>query len=241
MEILLVHACLVAACNAVAAALGSSRRTNKNFRNDYMEHIMKLLGTNTSPYVRKVRLVLLEKNIPHNYVVDPPREPGSLVARVNPLGRIPALILDDETCVFDSPVIAEYADTLNDHPVLIPRNDARARMRVRRWEALADGIMDSAVAVRTESMRPADKQETGNISLHNNAITRALIYAADQLGAGEWCEGDSITLADLALASALVYLDLRQADRDWRSTHPNLTAWFARICGRASVRTTLAG
>ena len=202
---------------------------------------MKLLGTNTSPYVRKARLVLLEKNIPHDYVVDPPREPGSLVARVNPLGRIPVLILDDETCVFDSPVIAEYADSLNDNPILIPRNDARARMRVKRWEALADGIMDSAVAVRTESMRPADKQEANNINLHNNAITRALVYAADQLGTREWCEGASITLADLALVSALVYLDLRQAERDWRSAHPNLAAWFARMSGRASVHAALAG
>lgn len=202
---------------------------------------MKLLGTNTSPYVRKVRLVLLEKNIPHEYIVDPPREPGSLVARANPLGRIPALLLDDETCIFDSPVIAEYADSLNDTPILIPRNDTKARMRVRRWEALADGIMDSAVVVRTETMRPAEKQEAGNISLHNNAITRALAFASAQLGTREWCEGVSITLADLALASALVYLDLRQAERDWRSAHPDLSVWFDRISGRASVRATLPG
>ena len=201
---------------------------------------MKLLGTNTSPYVRKVRLVLLEKNIPHTYLVDPPREPGSQVARANPLGRIPALILDDETCVFDSPVIAEYVDTLNETAVLIPRSNALARMRVKRWEALADGIMDSAVAVRTESIRPADKQEANNIRLHNNAITRALSYAADQLGQKEWCEGSSITLADLALVSALIYLDLRQAERDWRVAHPNLAVWFARISERASVRTALA-
>lgn len=200
---------------------------------------MKLLGTNTSPYVRKARLVLLEKNIPHDYIIDPPREPGSLVARVNPLGRIPALILDDETCVFDSPVIAEYADSLNDNPILIPHNDALARMRVKCWEALADGIMDSAVAVRNESTRPPEKQEPGNLTLHNNAITRALDHAAKQLGANEWCEGASITLADLALASALIYLDLRQAERDWRSDHPNLADWFARMEKRASVRLSL--
>lgn len=202
---------------------------------------MKLLGTNTSPYVRKVRLVLLEKNIPHDYVVDPPREPGSLVARVNPLGRIPALILDDETCVFDSPVIAEYADSLNDTPVLIPRKDALALMRVKRWEALADGIMDSAVAVRNESMRPAEKQEAGNINLHNNAVTRALAFASDQLGTGEYCEGTAITLADFALVSALVYLDLRQTGRDWRGAHPNLAAWFVRMSKRTSIRASLAG
>lgn len=202
---------------------------------------MKLLGTNTSPYVRKVRLVLLEKNIPHDYVIDPPREPGSLVARANPLGRIPALILDDETCIFDSPVIAEYADSLNDEPILIPRNDALARMRVKRWEALADGIMDSAVAVRNESTRPAEKQEINNISLHNNAITRALAFASGQLGSRECCEGSSVTLADLALTSALIYLDLRQGERDWRGTHANLAAWFARMSERASVRASLAG
>jgi glutathione S-transferase len=207
---------------------------------------MKLLGTNTSPYVRKTRLVLLEKNIAHTYLIDPPREPGSQVARANPLGRIPALILDDETCVFDSPVIAEYADTLNDTPVLIPRTDALARMRVKRWEALADGIMDSAVVVRTESMRPPSNQEVAKleadtITRHNDAITRALAYISAQLGQRVWCEGAAITLADLALVSALIYLDLRQPERDWRRTHPNLAAWFSRISERASVRTTLAG
>ena len=200
---------------------------------------MKLLGTDTSPYVRKVRLVLLEKNIPHEYAIDPPREPGSQVARVNPLGRIPALILDDDTCVFDSPVIAEYADMLNDTPILIPRDNALARMRVKRWEALADGIMDSAVAVRTENIRPVEKQDADNIRRHNDAISRALAYAADLLGQREWCEGASLTLADLALISALVYLDLRQAERGWRDAYPHLAAWFIRVSNRPSVHSTL--
>jgi len=199
---------------------------------------MKLLGTNTSPYVRKVRLVLLEKNIPHDYFIDAPRELGSQVALANPLGRIPALILDDETCVFDSPVITEYADTLNDVPILIPRNDALARMRVKRWEALADGMMDSAVGVRNEMMRPTMKRETDNISLHNLAITRALNHAATQLGERQWCEGSSVTLADLALISAMIYLDLRQSERDWRGAHPNLAEWFSRASTRDSVRAT---
>jgi glutathione S-transferase len=202
---------------------------------------MKLLGTQTSPYVRKARLVLLEKNIPHTYIIDPPNEPNSQVARVNPLGRIPALIIDSETCVFDSSVIAEYADTLNDTPVLIPRNNALDRMCVKRWEALADGIMDSAVVVRTESTRPADKQEASTINLHNSAITRALAYAAEQLGDREWCEDNAISLADLALVSALIYLDLRQAERNWRAAHPNLAAWFGRMSARPSVKTALAG
>lgn len=201
---------------------------------------MKLLGTNTSPYVRKARLVLLEKKIPHTYIIDPPSEPNSQVARVNPLGRIPALILDSETCVFDSSVIAEYADTLNDTPILIPRGPGLERMCVKRWEALADGIMDSAVVVRIETMRPADKQDPNIITLHNASVTRALAFAAEQLGNNQWFEGNAITLADLAMTSALVYLDLRQADRDWRSAHPNLAKWFAMMNERPSVKTALA-
>jgi glutathione S-transferase len=200
---------------------------------------MKLLGTNTSPYVRKARLVLLEKNITHTYLIDAPREPGSQVARANPLGRIPALILDDETCVFDSPVIAEYADTLNDTPILIPRNDALARMRVKRWEALADGIMDSAVMVRIETLRETAMQDAATITRHNDAITRALAHIAEQLGTRQWCEGNVITLADLSLTSMFIYIDLRQPDRDWRAAHPNLAQWFAGMSERDSVKATL--
>jgi glutathione S-transferase len=202
---------------------------------------MKLIGSSTSPYVRKARLVLLEKNIPHTFVIDPPSEPNSQVPRFNPLGRIPALILDDGTCVFDSPVIAEYVDTLNDTPILIPRTDALARMRVKRGEALADGIMDSAIVVRMERIRPAEKQDPANIELHNLAIARALAHIATELGQREWCEGDSITLADLALVSALVYLDLRQPERDWRKAHPNLAAWLSRLSARPSVQSALVG
>jgi glutathione S-transferase len=201
---------------------------------------MKLLGTNTSPYVRKVRLVLLEKNIPHSYLIDIPNNPGSQVVRINPLGRIPALILDDETCVYDSVVIAEYIDTLNDTPKLIPRHDALARMRVRRWEALGDGIMDSAIMVRNERTRPAEKQEADIISQHSSAISRTLAHAAAQLGKREWCEGSAISLADLALASALVYLDLRLPELDWRAEHNNLASWFARMSARPSMITSLA-
>jgi len=201
---------------------------------------MKLLGTSTSPYVRKVRLMLLEKNIPHEYLIDPPREPGSLVVRVNPLGRIPALILDDETCVFDSPVIAEYVDTLNDDPILIPRDNVLARMRVKRWEALADGIMDSALVVRNERIRPEEKQEPANITLHNNAISRALDFASISLGNDTWANGEEISLGDLALFSTLVYLDLRQPERDWRTPHPNLAFLFERIAERPSAKTSLA-
>ena len=196
---------------------------------------MKLLGSNTSPYVRKERLVLLEKSIPHEYVIDPPTDPDSLVLKVNPLGRIPALILDDGFCIFDSTVIADYVDSLSESQILIPRNDAAARLRVKRWEALADGMMDSAIMVRIESLRPPEKQDTALLDLHNTAISKALSFASQLLGTQTWCEGDAITLADLALVSAVLYLDLRQAERDWRGSHKNLQTWFERASARRSV------
>jgi glutathione S-transferase len=201
---------------------------------------MKLLGSETSPYARKARLVLLEKGLPFTWVVAPPREPGSPVPQHNPLGRVPTLLLDDGTAIFDSPVICEYVDTLADSPILLPRADALARMRVRRWEALADGIMDSAVVIRLESLRPADGQDPPTLTLHGNAIGRALSHAERQLGTRRWCEGDGLTLADLALVSALLYLDLRQPERDWRGHLPGLAAWAAPVLARPSVRATLS-
>lgn len=201
---------------------------------------MKLLGTNTSPYTRKVRLLLLEKGLPFDYLVDPPREPGSQVPKLNPLGRIPSLLLDDGLVLFDSPVICEYLDGLTPSPALLPREPA-ARLRVKRWEALADGLMDSAVAVRVESIRPAERQDPAWLALHQGAVTRALAFASAELGGREWCEGAALTLADLALASALFYLDLRQPERDWRAAHPDLAAWAARLAARPSVRATPPG
>jgi glutathione S-transferase len=201
---------------------------------------MKLLGTLTSPYTRKARLVALEKELPCSFVVDPPREPGSQVPRANPLARVPTLVLDDGTVIYDSPVICEYLDSLHDRPALIPRSDPLARMRVRRWEALADGIMDSAVVVRLESLRPPERQDAATTALHGGAITRALAHADAQLSGRPWCEGDALSLADLALVSALLYLDLRQPERDWRGQHPVLATFAARLCARPSVKASQA-
>lgn len=201
---------------------------------------MKLLGTGTSPYTRKVRLVLLEKGLPHEYVADPPREPGSRVPANNPLGRIPTLLLDDGMALFDSPVICEHLDGLAATPALLPR-DAASRLRVKRWEALADGLMDSAVMVRVESLRPEERRDPALLALHGGAIDRALAWAATELGGRAWCEGETLTLADLALVSALLYLDLRQPERAWRAAHPNLAAFAARLMARPSVQATTAG
>ena len=99
------------------------------------------------------------------------------------------------------------------------------------WPLVAFQILDRS---------PAEHQQASTITVHNSAITRALAFASEQLGNKEWCEGTAITLADLAMVSALIYLDLRQADRDWRGAHPNLAKWFSRISERNSMHTVLA-
>jgi len=163
------------------------------------------------------------------------------VPALNPLARIPCLVLDDGDVVYDSAVICEYLDGLNDTPVLIPRGDGAARMRVRRWEALADGIMDSALVVRGESLRPPERQDGAVFNLHGGIIGRALAHAARRLEAAPFLEGAALSLGELALVSALLYLDLRQPERDWRSAHPALRDWAAKMGERASVRASLVG
>ena len=118
---------------------------------------MKLIGALSSPYSRKVRIVLAEKHIDYDLVVDNPRDTATRVPDFNPLGKIPVLVLDDEIALFDSRVIVEYLDSASPVGRLIP-DDTRQRIQVRRWEALADGCMDAVVSIVYEKRRPAEQQ-----------------------------------------------------------------------------------
>src|SRR5512139_1349709 len=120
---------------------------------------MKLIGTPGSPYTRKVRIVLAEKRIDYEFVHDAPGSAATQVPRYNPLGKVPVLVIDDDTTGFDSRVIVEYLDQASPVARLIPE-DTRPRAQVRRWEALADGCTDATVAIRTERKRAADLQSS---------------------------------------------------------------------------------
>lgn len=198
---------------------------------------MKLFGTHTSPYARKVRIVLAEKKIDYDLVIDVPCSPDSAVPVHNPLGRIPVLVLDDGTPVFDSPVIVEYLDNVTPNNKLMPQPN-RERMEVKRWEALADGLLDSAVAIRNESLRKAKEQNVEWIALHNQAITRTLTFMADELGDLAYCMGTHFGLADIAVGSALGYLDFRFPDIAWREAHPNLARLYEKLEQRPSFQET---
>ena len=199
--------------------------------------VLKLLATLTSPYARKVRIALAEKKIEYTLVEDSPWVPGNAVSEVNPLGKIPVLVLDDGTRVFDSRVIVEYLDAMSPVSRLIPE-PSRQRIAVKRWEALADGICDAAGAIFLERKRPARQQSKEWIERQRAKIDRGIVELAQELSERPWCNGEAYSLADIATGCALGYLDLRFAEIDWRGAHPNLVALAAKLAGRPSFADT---
>jgi len=199
---------------------------------------MKLIAAPSSPYSRKVRIVLAEKHIDYEMVTDNPGDAATHVPDYNPLGKIPVLVLDDEITLFDSRVIVEYLDSASPVGRLIP-DDTRQRIQVRRWEALADGCTDAAVAIVYEKRRPADKQSTDWIARQQGKIDRALKAMSDDLGNRPGCSGEGYNLADIAVGCTLGYLDLRMPDLNWRKPYPNLGKLFDKLSKRASFKDTV--
>lgn len=199
---------------------------------------MKLLGTLTSPYVRKARVVLAEKKIDFEWVVDSPNDTASSVPKYNPLGRVPVLVLEDETAIFDSPVIVEYLDSLAPNNKLFPAS-SRERIEVRRWEALADGLLDAAVGIRLELQRPEAMRSASVMARERRAIDAALAAMSKELGNNHWCMGTPFTFADIAVGCALGYLDFRFPELDWRERHPNLARLHDRLMQRPSFADTV--
>lgn len=195
--------------------------------------MMKLIGTLTSPYARKARIVLAEKKIDYDLAIEAPSAPGSSVSRYNPLARIPVLVLDDETPIFDSPVIVEYLDNLSPNNKLFPQ-PSRERIEVKRWEALADGMTDAAVSIRLETLRPETERSQNWVRRQYDVIDRSLDFMARELGEKTWCMGTPFTYADVAVGCALGYLDLRFPGIDWRARHANLSRLYDKLMQRPS-------
>ncbi|MHB8742466.1 MAG: glutathione S-transferase N-terminal domain-containing protein [Sulfuricaulis sp.] len=190
---------------------------------------MKLYGSLTSPYVRKARILIREKNLPGEFVAADAWAADSPVPALNPLGKVPVLALDNSELLFDSPVIVEYLDSMKP-PALLPAAGA-ARWQMLRWQALADGILDAVVTRLLESRRPAAQQSAENIRRQEEKIARSLDYAERQLGNEPWLMSDHFTLADLTMGVALEYIDFRYP-HDWRRAYRRLGPWLAGISAR---------
>jgi glutathione S-transferase len=199
---------------------------------------MKLRFAPTSPYVRKVAVTAIEAGLDDRVerIETNVWDPATDIAEDNPLGKVPALTTDDGTVLCDSPVICEHLDSLHGGPKLIPA-DGSERWRVLNLQALADGIMDSAVArIIEQRMRPEEFRWDGWLTRQKDKITAALDVLERQ--AADDSLGGAVNLGGIALGCALGYLDFRFPDDKWRDGRPALAAWFEGFAQRPSMRQT---
>ncbi len=197
---------------------------------------MKLIGSNTSPYVRKVRIVMAEKKLDYQFVTEEVWSADTRIHESNPLGKVPCLIMEGQEAVFDSRVIVEYLDTLSPVGKLIP-GSGRERAEVKTWEALADGVMDAALLARMESIwagRAEGERSQAWIARQLDKIDHALQAMGRGLGDKPYCSGVHMSLSDIAVGCALGYLDFRFPQIDWRAAHPNLHRLFDKLMQRQS-------
>ena len=199
---------------------------------------MKLLGGVISPYTRKVRIVLAEKKIECEFEIADVNPPENPVNAHNPLGKVPTLLMDDGTALFDSRVIVEFLDSVSPIARLIPE-DNRERVAVRRWEALADGCLDAGLLVRYESVRPKKEQSAAWSSKQTGKLKRSLAAMANELGERAWCHGDRYTLADIAVACCVGWVDFRKpAGIEYRSEYPALARLYDKLMERPAFAET---
>ena len=199
---------------------------------------MKLIYSPTSPYVRKVRIVFLEKKVDIDLESNSVWAADTNIGTYNPLGKVPCLVLDDGEAIQDSRVIAEYADALSPVSKLIPV-DHRERATVKTWEALADGLVDASILARLEkTWRPANEQSQAWVDRQIGKVHAALRQMSEQLGENAWCFGNQITLADIAVGCALGYLAFRFPEIQWQRQYPNLDRLYQKLLQRPSFKET---
>ncbi len=202
---------------------------------------MKLLGSTSSPYVRKVRVVLAEKKLEVEFVAEDVWSADTTISESNPLGKVPCLIMEGAEALFDSRVIVEYLDTLSPVGKLIPPV-GRERAEIKTWEALADGLMDAAILARLEATWTGrTKTQRSQVWIDRQLAKVNATVKAMSIGVGEkpFCGGIHFSLADIAVGCALGYLDFRFPQIDWRTEHPNLVRLNDKLMQRPSFADTV--
>lgn len=202
---------------------------------------MKLLGSTSSPYVRKVRIVMAEKKLDYAFVIEDVWAADTRIAEANPLGKIPCLIMEGAEALFDSRVIVEYLDTLSPVGKLIPAV-GRERAETKTWEALADGLLDASVLARLEATwagRTKAQRSQAWIDRQLGKVQATVTAMSRGLGEKPFCGGIHLSLADIAVGCALGYLDFRFPQLDWRTDHPNLVRLYDKLMQRPSFADTV--
>ncbi len=197
---------------------------------------MKLIGAITSPYVRKVRIVMAEKKLDYQFVQEDVWSADTTIGASNPLGKVPCLVMEGGEAVFDSRVIVEYLDGLSPVGKLIPPS-GRERAEVKTWEALADGVLDAAILARLEATWPhrsAEQRSQAWIDRQMGKIHASLKSMSQGLGDKPFCSGIHFSLSDVAVGCALGYLDFRFPVISWRNDYPNLAKLSEKLALRPS-------
>lgn len=197
---------------------------------------MKLIGSGTSPFVRKVRIVMAEKRLDYQFLPDDVWSASTQIMASNPLGKVPCLVMEGGEAVFDSRVIVEYLDTLSPVGKLIPPS-GRERAEVKTWEALADGAMDAAILARLEQTWPgrsAQERSDAWVKRQMEKLDAALAAMAKGLGDKAFCSGIHMSLSDIAVGCALGWLEFRFPQIAWRDRHPNLSRLQDKLMQRPS-------
>ncbi len=196
-----------------------------------------------SPYVRKVRIVMAEKKLDYQFILENVWAADTTMPESNPLGKVPCLVMEGGEAVFDSRVIVEYLDTLSPVGKLIPMQ-GRERAEVKTWEALADGLLDAAILARLEASwdgRTEGQRSQAWIDRQMGKIDAVLQAMSSGLGDKLFCSGVHFSLSDVAAGCALGYLDLRFNHIDWRARHPNLARLQEKLVQRSSFIETKPG
>ena len=189
--------------------------------------------------MRKVRVILAEKNLPYEFLEENAWNADTTVPRYNPLCKVPALVMDDGESIYDSAVISEYLDAISGGG-LVPA-EAAARARVRRDEALGDGIADAGISAYRERMRDASRQDAASIARQMSKVNAGIEALAGRLGREPYLGGRALNLADIACACALFWAEFRMPELRWRDAHANLRGWAERMEARASFSATRPG
>jgi glutathione S-transferase len=199
---------------------------------------MKLIGSLTSPYVRKARIVFAEKKIEVPLIQENVWSQDTKIMESNPLGKVPCLVMDDGEAMFDSRVIVEYADTLSPVNKLIP-SSGKEKAAVKTWEALADGILDASILARLEATwRPDEQKSQAWIDRQLHKVDVSLKAISNGLGESEWCFGTQLSLADISVGCALDYLLFRFPNNQWQKSYPNLNRLHEKLMSRPSFANT---
>ena len=200
---------------------------------------MKLVGSQTSPYVRKIRVILAERGLPYEFVVESAWNVDTTVPRYNPLNKVPALVLDNGESIYDSAVISEYLDAISGS-VLIP-GDAVERARVRRGEALGDGLADAGITAFLERKREVSRQDPAWVSRQLDKVNSSINVISKELGRKALLGGDKLNLADIACGCALFWAEFRMPELGWRDSDSTLRGWAERLEMRPSFSATKPG